>query len=243
MLADRIGFANDERDEQGSTESYRRRQSRLWCGLERPRRNSRFMTDIAWADKADDDAVADRVAAAMAEGGLLVVPGGKTPKPILAALAGRALPWARIAITLTDDRDVPPDHEASNFGALASALARTGAELRPLREGTAPGRARLLWFGMGEDGHVASLFPNVRLDPADPPAIVHTLPDPLPADAPFARLTLNYAALADADEVILVARGASKRRRIEQAAAGRSGLPIAVLMAALGAPLTVYWQP
>lgn len=200
------------------------------------------MTGILWAKEANDGTVAGHVAAAMAGGGLLVVPGGTTPRPILARLAGRRLPWDRITLTLTDDRDVPHDHPASNFGALASALGTTGADLRPLREGAAPGRARLLWFGMGEDGHVASLFPNLSLDPSDPPAVVRTLPDPLPPEAPFARLTLNYAALADADHIILVARGAAKRRRIEEAMAGQSGLPIARLIGALRTPLTVFWK-
>jgi 6-phosphogluconolactonase len=199
------------------------------------------MSEIAWAGAADDDAVADHVASAMADGGLLVVPGGGTPKPILARLAARPLPWERIAITLTDDREVPHDHRASNFAALRSALAGTGAELRPLVEGAVPGHARLLWFGMGTDGHVASIFPGAEPDAGQPPAVVRIVPDPLPPEAPFPRLTFNQAALADADALILVARGDEKKRLIEQAEAGRSALPVALLVAA-GTPLTIFWS-
>jgi 6-phosphogluconolactonase len=138
---------------------------------------------------------------------------------------------------------VPEDHPASNFGALKRALEETGARLVPLEPGAEPPHFELVWIGMGTDGHVASIFPNLYLAPDDPPAVVRTLPDPLPPEAPFARISLNYAALANADEIILVVRGMEKRKVIEDAVAGASDLPIARLLAAAKTPVTIFWSP
>lgn len=196
-----------------------------------------------WASPADDRAVASRVEAAIGSGGAAIaVPGGRTPIPILEALAGRTIPWERVTVSLTDDRAVPHDHPASNFGALRSALGKTGARLVPLSEGAALNRFQLVWIGMGADGHIASIFPNVDLPTDAPPAVVRTVPDPLPPEAPFARLTLNYAAIADAEAVILVVRGYDKRKVIEAAIAGENDLPIARLLSRTRCPVTIFWS-
>ena len=65
-------------------------------------------------------------------------------------------------------------------------------------------------------------------------------PDPLPPEAPFPRLTLTLAALANADAVIVVARGAAKRRVLDAALAG-ADLPVARLFGV--APVALYWAP
>ena len=148
-----------------------------------------------------------------------------------------------MTITLSDDREVPHDHVASNFGALVRALVGTGATLIPLEAGAVPPRLDLCWVGMGADGHVASIFPNVDLPVDNPPAVVKTLPDPLPPEAPFPRVTLNYAALANGGELILVVRGEEKRAILQRAIAGDSDLPIARLLAAAKGPVTIYWSP
>src|SRR4051812_46148587 len=187
---------------------------------------------IDWADAADDVAVADFIASAiLAKGGArIAVPGGSTPGPILKALAARPLDWARVTITVSDDREVPHDHPASNFGALRAALGGTGANLEPLVEGADSGRFDLVWAGMGNDGHVASIFPNMDVAADSAPAVIRDTPDPLPPEAPFPRLSLNYAALTDTDRLILVLRGEAKKALIEDAIAGRNDLPVARLL-------------
>jgi 6-phosphogluconolactonase len=196
------------------------------------------MTDIRWAEQADDGAVAAHVAKALAQGGRLTVPGGKTPASILRRLAEMKLPWHRITVSLTDDRDVPREHPASNFGALGAALGKTGAKL----EGVTVGRARLAWIGMGVDGHVASVFPGGQIAPSSIPATLRVVPEPLPPEAPYPRLTLNYAALADAEEIILVARGDQKRRLLIDAAFGDGDLPVARLLRTTSEPVTIFWS-
>jgi 6-phosphogluconolactonase len=201
------------------------------------------MSEIVWAESGDDEAVADHVAAALAQGGTAAVPGGRTSPPILRLLAVRPLPWERIAFTLTDDREVSIEHQASNFRLLNECLGATGASIirfAPVWEGF---RFRLVWVGMGADGHVASLFPSCDIATEAPPDLVRVRPVPLPPEAPFQRVTLTYAALANADEVIVVLRGEEKKALLEAAATGMNDLPIARLLRAANSPVTVFWSP
>jgi 6-phosphogluconolactonase len=198
------------------------------------------MSEIVWAEHADCGAVADDLAGVITRPGVsrLAVPGGSTPIPILRCLGRRDLGRARAVLTLTDDRLVPHDHPASNYGLLERSLAETPLKSLPLEPGDRPGRFDLVWIGMGADGHIASIFPNEaeRLLAGD--AAVRTMPDPLPPEAPFERVTLPLQALLDADELMLVIRGAEKRALLEAAIRQDHNLPIAMLLARLSSPLT-----
>lgn len=202
------------------------------------------MSDIVWAEHADCGAVADHLAGVITRPGVsrLAVPGGSTPIPILRCLGRRDLGRARAELTLTDDRLVPHDHPASNYGLLRRSLEDTPLELQPLEPGDRPGRFDLVWIGMGADGHIASIFPNAAEGLVDGTAAVRTTPDPLPPEAPFERVTLPLAALLDADELILVVRGREKRAILEAALRRDHNLPIAMLIERLSAPLTIYWS-
>lgn len=202
------------------------------------------MNEISWANHADHGAVADHLAGVITRPGMsrLAVPGGSTPIPILRCLGGRDLGRARAELTLTDDRLVPHDHPASNYGLLKASLAETNLSLGPLEPGDRPGRFDLVWFGMGADGHIASIFPNAAQELAHGDAAVRTMPDPLPREAPFERVTLPIPALLDADELILVIRGREKRELLEAAIRRDHNLPVAMLLDRLSSPLTVYWS-
>lgn len=171
----------------------------------------------------------------------VTVPGGSTPFPILADLVTRDLDFARLEVWPNDDRIVPEDHEASNTGKLRALLEPVGARVVALEEDSVPPRFALTWLGMGEDGHVASLFPNTDPDPADPCPVRRLTPDPLPPHAPFDRITLTMPALLAADALLFVIRGDDKRAVFEAALAGTSDLPVARLLAARGAlPVTCF---
>lgn len=197
---------------------------------------------------ASDRAVADwlevhlRVALARTGGTVAIcVPGGSTPFPILAELVTRALDFSRLEVWPNDDRIVPETHEASNTGKLRALLEPAGARVVALTEQAVPPRFALTWLGMGDDGHIASLFPNTDPDPADPVPVRRLTPDPLPPHAPFDRITLTIPALLDCEALLFVIRGEVKRAVFMAAAAGQSDLPVARLLAArAGLPVTCF---
>ena len=118
----------------------------------------------------------------------LVLSGGSTPKNIYRLLADPArvarLDWGRIQVFFGDERCVPPQHEESNYRMAretfldhiplpATNIHRIRGEEPPEEaardyqkeiEGIFPNaafpRLDLVLLGMGEDGHIASLFPG-----------------------------------------------------------------------------------
>ena len=197
------------------------------------------MNEIRWAERGDDETVAAHVAAALRDGGTAAVPAGPGSEALLRSLAERPLPWDRTAFTLTDDGEVAPDHPASRYGRLSRALGGTGAVLArfaPVWEGF---RFRLVWVEVGEDGAVASISPDFAIAPDAPPDLVRVRAK-LPQE-PAARVTLNYAALANCDELIVTVRGEAQRALVE-AAAGGGDLPIARLLRAGDGPATIFWR-
>lgn len=198
---------------------------------------------------------------------LLALAGGRTPLPVYRQLATRPVAWAKVTVMATDERCVPHAHPACNLreirGALATADAiafesLTTADGDPTRSlahaatmlarHDAPFDALVL--GMGMDGHVASLFPGAAnlaaaLDPAATFAAVRIDPDPLPAEAPFPRISLSLARLLRAGSIHLVITGAGKRAVLRQALAANDPLrhPIAAVLHAPGVLTHIHWSP
>jgi 6-phosphogluconolactonase len=72
----------------------------------------------------------------------------------------------------------------------------------------------LIFLGMGEDGHVASLFPNTPADVVDYPGpflFIDHSPKPPPR-----RVSLSYAALAAARQVWVLISGAGKEKALQE---------------------------
>ena len=207
------------------------------------------MTDLSpvtvtWAEPGDAAAVADRIARVICAPGRkrIAFTGGSTPIKVLTLLKDRPLDWSSVTIALTDDRRVPDDHPASNFGKIHGALGTSGASFERLEEGAAVEPFDLVWLGMGEDGHVASLFPHMHALVRPGPTVIATTPIPLPPEAPFDRLTLNRKALKATSEIILVVTGASKKALIDRVLAGDDGYPVADFLRGFGPPVTIYWS-
>jgi 6-phosphogluconolactonase len=231
------------------------------------------MIDAEWWDYEDATELAEAVAgdvgfiieqALEARGRAIVAfPGGETPKEALALLAARKLEWADVTIVPTDDRLVPPTDPRSNVGMLAKLFLPRRARVVPLCAGEtdpqAAGRAAderladlewpldLAWLGVGDDGHVASIFPGPDYDGAlNGPKVRRAMgirPDPMPADMAVNRVTLTKSALVSARTVTLVLKGAAKRKLVEKALkdGASSNLPIGRLLADLEMDIDIHW--
>ena len=107
----------------------------------------------------------------------------------------------------------------------------------------------LVWLGMGNDGHTASIFagPDLQnaLDAPKARRAIGVMPDPLPAEAPVARVTLTRAAILSARTVTITITGDEKRALLEQAIAdGQSSkLPIGRVLAEIDQPIDIHWAP
>lgn len=204
------------------------------------------MNGITIIEQADTAAISDWLAGQLAGAGAITIPGGSTPFPILADLIARhsgKIDWANLEVWPNDDRIVPEDHEASNTGKIRALLAPQGARIAALTQDAVPPHFALTWLGMGPDGHIASLFPNTDPQLDDPLRIRRLTPDPLPAHAPFDRITLTLPALLATDEIVFTLGGAADKRAVFEAALrGEHDLPIARLLRSVrpDQPVTVF---
>ncbi len=194
---------------------------------------------------------------------VIALPGGKTPLPIYEKLINSKINWKRVTIIPTDDRLVAMDSPLCNAAMLAKFFMPKGARVVPLG-GENPdhqmaGKAAdarlqdlhwpldLVWLGVGGDGHTASIFAGPDLDAAlnAPTArrAVGVMPDPLPPEAPVARVTLTRSAIISARAITIVVTGNDKRRLIEGAIEDghSSPLPIGRVLAEADQAIDIHW--
>lgn len=197
---------------------------------------------------------------------LIAIPGGKTGPAVYSRLSEQKLPWKKVTLIPTDDRLVPVDSELSNVREIARTFLPLGARVVPLTSEAAvdyklagnaadarlqdlPWPPDLVWLGMGADGHTASIFvgPDLQaaLDAPKARRAIGVLPDPLPAEAEVARVTLTRSAILAARTLLITITGDKKRALLEQAIAdGQSSkLPIGRVLAELEQPIDIHWCP
>lgn len=169
---------------------------------------------------------------------LVALSGGRVAKKFFIAAAqlaaSREVGFEGVEFFWADERCVPPDDPESNYllanehlfksaNIAASAIHRIEGELDPAiaatraaaelsriaGQGSAMPALDLVVLGMGEDGHVASLFPMDSRTGSDSHSVflpVENSPKP-----PSKRVTLGHGAIAAAREVWVLASGSAKQ--------------------------------
>lgn len=181
----------------------------------------------------------------------LAIPGGRSPGPVLTALAGMLDPFVRDNLHLLwlDERAVPKGHadrndqptlaawlsggplpkhvhpmpaEAADLAAAAEQYAQT------LNAATKSRHLDACLVGIGEDGHLASLFPShPGLNELSDVFPVFDSPKPPPR-----RLTLSLPVLMRAEALVILALGAAKGQIAREAAKGpHAKIPVSLLPA------------
>jgi 6-phosphogluconolactonase len=174
----------------------------------------------------------------------LAVTGGSAVAPLgLARRSLKAGVWGRVQLTWIDERCVPFADPESNRGAAYRAghldpsdppglelpLYLDGEKPEPAAARAAAGLARgfggrldVILLGLGEDGHIASLFPGRPFRRPGEPLAFAVADSPKP---PPDRITLSLALLATAPAAILLACGAGKRAALARLGQGDPALP------------------
>ena len=127
---------------------------------------------------------------------------------------------------------MPHDDPDSNYHLAREALLdRVGAanatHLMRCAEGPDPyqlrlgelGHLDLVHLGLGPDGHTASLFPESGALDADPGRLVMMNDDPL-GHNPHRRMTLTFAGIARARQVVVTVAGSEKADALGRVARG-----------------------
>jgi 6-phosphogluconolactonase len=173
----------------------------------------------------------------------IALSGGSTPKALYETLAGPAfaqrVDWSRLELFFSDERSVAPDDPESNYGLAARTLlgaVKPAAVHRMVAEsGDAEGYERLVrervarrrgavpifdlvFLGMGEDGHTASLFPGTRaLEERERLVVMNDV-----AQKKTRRMTFTYPLINAADRVWVLIAGADKHAMVARCREARA---------------------
>jgi len=165
----------------------------------------------------------------------------------------RAISFERVHFFWADERCVPPTDPESNFKLanelLFAPLKIPANQIHRIRGEEPPEAAikfaeeelrrvagkdagvpilDLIFLGMGEDGHIASLFPHLpseKLDSVVPFLAIENSPKPPPK-----RISLNYAAIAAAKQVWVLVSGGGKEAALVESLRPGGWTPLARVM-------------
>ena len=189
---------------------------------------------LATAEEVAESAAAEIAEALRAGARTLVLTGGTSPRRCYELLSELDVEWGRVSILFGDERCVPPLDPESNYRMAKESLLdrvhpatvyRIPAELGPdegadlyaeVVANSSP--LDIVLLGVGEDGHVNSLFPGHKALKSEALTVgIHDSPKPPPQ-----RVTMTFEAIRDAGRVIIIATGAGKAQAIAMARRGET---------------------
>lgn len=177
--------------------------------------------------------IASQLQGAVRKNGIavLALPGGRSVTGVLRELLRQDIPWSNVHLFLADERFVPIDHPDSNYKELRELFITPlieagrlpernshpfeydseeadGGVSRYTREFTdVAAYIDVLVLGAGEDGHVASLFPNHPSVRSTGELYIGVDDSPKP---PPRRLSISPAMVRNAKAAVLIFFGDSK---------------------------------
>ena len=197
----------------------------------------RSMNEFASGDQAID-AAAEKLeqilkqSLALRGRASLGVCGGRTAAALFPTLSQRLLDWTNVHIFLVDERWVPIDNDDSNEKLVRSLLLQSHAAAARFcglktkhttaKNALSEVEQRLVdlgvpfdvvFLGMGDDGHIASLFPGGRENQERARLVTASTA----LIQPVERISLSPGALAQARHVVLPIIGAAKRAVLNRA--------------------------
>ena len=174
---------------------------------------------------------------------VIALSGGSTPRGMLAHLARQDVPWQAVVIVQVDERYAPDGDAERNLTDLENYLVepagipvenilampvRVGDEDRAAAEyaeslcaaAGSPPAIDVVHLGLGGDGHTASLLPGDTLCDEDSDYTGNTGPY-----GGYRRMSLTYAAINGAREIVWLVTGSSKQKALQQLLDGDPAIP------------------
>lgn len=200
-------------------------------------------SDVPTLQQAVTDAFCELAEQTVAENGVFRVSlsGGSSPKRVYEMLSERTLPWDKIHWFWGDERNVPHDHQDSNFRMVRTALLDKvpipAANIHSVPvDVDAPAVAAeqyektlrrhfadpfpewdLVLLGMGDDAHTASLFPETLALGEQNRCFVENW---VPKFDAF-RYTLTYPAIASGKNIWFIITGSAKHEALQHVLFGK----------------------
>lgn len=166
----------------------------------------------------------------------IALSGGNTPLSILARLKSEKIKWERINFFMVDERCVSIKSELSNFGNISKvffdkipsnkfSMIKEGLSFEEslieykksilekvaIEQNGLP-KFDLILLGMGDDGHTASLFPETEALMEEDEIVVINHVKQLNTK----RMTFTYPIILNAYEIVVIVKGVSKEKIIEE---------------------------
>jgi len=207
------------------------------------------VADKAAMSEAAAERMTSRIEMAIAQRGIAAISltGGDTPDLLYEYLADdsrawkRRIDWPRLHVFWGDEREVPPDHEQSNYGLAhrlllqhvnvpetqihrmrgelpASDAGRLyDAVLRARRDQTAGPLFDVMLLGIGSNAHIASIFPASPLLAERSERLERFATGVAVPELSRWRITMTPTALLDSAAIVMIASGPSKAAAIAAA--------------------------
>ncbi len=176
------------------------------------------------------DVIMQNAKEAIAEKGAfsIVLSGGSTPRAIYGLLRNMPADWSKWHIYINDDRCLPVDDAERNslmadqvwlshVNIPKSQIHNIPSELGPIEGAKAYAKTLanvptfdLVLFGLGEDGHTASLFPGHVVDNSADAVPVFNSPKP-----PAERVTMSQNRLNDTKAALFLVTGQGKQEAVD----------------------------